>query len=69
MDEATLGLLKQAFGSAVRHSLTVASGVLVTYGLVDETGAAQLVNIGSGIVAGLVALGWSWYLKYQATPK
>lgn len=69
MDEATLGFLKQVFGSAVRHALTVGSGVLLTYGLVDETGATQLVNIGSGIVMGLVALGWSWYLKYQATPK
>lgn len=67
MDEITLGFLKQAFGSAVRHGLTVASGVLLTYGLVDETGATQLVNIGSGIVAGLVALGWSWYQKYQTT--
>jgi ABC-type nickel/cobalt efflux system permease component RcnA len=51
-------------GLASRHVLTVAAGSLVTLGVLhtgnDET---QFIQVGSGILVGLLGIGWSWWQK------
>jgi hypothetical protein len=54
---------KMLVGSLVRHGLTSVAGVLVTMGLVAPGDKSSFVQVGSGIVVGLVGLGWSWWRK------
>lgn len=50
-------------GLILRHGLTAAAGVLVTYGLMDKGETEQFITIGSGFAIGAVGLVWSWWQK------
>jgi hypothetical protein len=63
MDDMTKQVLQTAAASVIRHGLTTAAGALVTDGLIESGDAAGFVKIGSGIVMGVGALGWSWWQK------
>lgn len=66
-DPNPLGSLAQSIATATaRHAMTAAAGVLVAKGLVNSAQSAQLVDIGSGLILAVVALGWSWAQKRLA---
>lgn len=51
-------------GLVARHAMTVAAGSLVTLGLLHAGGdETSFVQIGSSILVGALALGWSWWQK------
>ena len=43
----------------LRHSLTAAAGVLVTYGLLDPSMQGHFVTIATGAALGLIGMAWS----------
>lgn len=55
--------LKPYVTAGARWALGLAAGEMVKSGLVTSDQQAQFINIGGGIVVGLVALGWSWWQK------
>lgn len=63
MDDTTKAIVQAALASTIRHGLTVAAGSFVTLGLVQSSDSGNFVQIGTGIVMGLIALGWSWWQK------
>src|ERR1700691_5385952 len=63
MDETTQGIIQTALAAAIRHGLTVAAGSLVTLGWIQGSQSASFVELGSGIVLGILAYLWSLWQK------
>lgn len=62
-----LGTLAQSIATAtVRHAVTAAAGALVAKGVLAPGQSDQAVSIGTGLVLGLISLGWSFYQKCVA---
>ncbi len=59
MDDETKQILVQAVSALARHGLTILSGILVTSGFLQSSQSANFTEIGVGIVAAIVGLGWS----------
>ncbi len=62
-------ILEQTMTLVARHGLTVAATLLVNAGLLDKDASAQFVTIGAGIVAGGLALAWSYWQKRVAAKR
>lgn len=63
MDDTTQGIIQTAIAAAIRHGLTVLAGSLVTVGWIQGGQTASFVEIGSGIVLGILAYLWSLWQK------
>ncbi len=63
MDDTTKQIVQAALAGLVRHGMTTAAGALVAAGLLQSGDSANFVQIGTGIVLGVVALTWSWWQK------
>ncbi len=61
MDSDTL---KMIVGLISRHGLTTVAGYLIGLGLLHGgSDESSFITVGSGIVAGAVAIVWSWWQK------
>lgn len=64
----TTAFVRSVIAGQIRHVLTLAAGSLVTLGLLDTGQTENFVVIGTGIVVGLVGVGWS-YVQKRLTQK
>lgn len=58
-----MDLVKSFIAGQVRHFATVAAGILVAYGAIEQGQSSQFVAMGSGIALWLLGAGWSWWQK------
>ena len=58
MDDTTKQIVQAALAGLVRHGMTTAAGALVAAGLLQSGDSANFVQIATGIVLGVVALGF-----------
>lgn len=56
-------LKSMVIGLMVRHALTSLAATLVTLGVLGSADQTQFTTIGTGIVVGLVSVGWAWWQK------
>jgi hypothetical protein len=54
---------KMIIGSVIRHGLTTVAGGLVTVGLVAPGDKSSFVQVTTGILVGLIGMGWSMWRK------
>jgi len=63
MDDTTQQILQTAIAAAVRHSVGILAGSLVTLGWVQSSQQSSFIEMGSGIALGALAYGWSLWQK------
>lgn len=63
MDDSTKQMISAFLGSTVRHAIASGGAVLAAHGLLANAQQASFTEIGTGVVMGLAAWGWSLWQK------